>query len=590
MIDDVKLSVFSNAVVEFLRDRLKLNPTGNQLLSMIVLNTIIWLNHNIDDDSIKHIIDTILQIHYMVIGFIGLSIYLNRELIRDIIHHRYNKSNDDDFIQPTLVNENQDEYIVIDISNIPKYIMSMYKYISLKQSYFDTNVDSKYIIYIEDAMIPLYNNKLHFNDENYEVFGFITTKYSLTMVKEQKVHNYTMLIHIDKKSKALENNNSIDYIKFIMKYLDDDLKYGSRIQLYYYKILHDKLIKTTYYDADVETWEKDVKLLRESFFSEHNETLFNVIDNKIRGTNIVEAQAWNNLLLHSKQGGLGKSSVIYRSAIMLKKNVLSIDIAQFINKKNDLYSIFHFQKFKLPIGGETVYDIDNYIIVLEEFDHAIEKLYHIDKFNKIKYELKKKRMRCQQQGIENATRDLLKASEVNTEIIENSGSTMDPMQKLINSEIGHPRSYPKSNKQQYTNNITMINNDIQDILNENSNTINQNIVYLGDLLELFQGPIHIVDRIIIATTNNIEIIRNALPMLIRPGRLTPIKFDYLNWDIFSKLVSYYIAEMPEIEPFEITVPTSQIVELAIKHKNANDENTNAFIEEMRELCAQSKKI
>ncbi len=85
------------------------------------------------------------------------------------------------------------------------------------------------------------------------------------------------------------------------------------------------------------------------------------------------------------------------------------------------------------------------------------------------------------------------------------------------------------------------------------------------MLELFQGPVPIKNRIIIATTNNFEKIRTALPALFRAGRMTPVHFDYLDWNSLNELCMYYFQTILTIEPRPITIPTSQIIELAIKY-------------------------
>lgn len=582
MMDDTKITVFSNVLVEYLRDRLQISGTANQLLSIVVLNTIIWLNRNVDIQSAKQFAFSINR-YNIVAAVIVVIIYLNGQFIKDIIKSKFYRKEDECSVATTVAESEDDEHIVVDISNVPKYIMAIYKYISLNPFMFNTNVDSKYIIYVEDNMVPLYNKKLYFNDFQHGVKGFITTKYSLKQENNQSVHDYLMHIHIDKDSKCFSDSTQrVDYINMILQYLENDAKYGSRVKLYYYKILHNRLIRTTYYDADIETWKNDVQLLQDTFFSEHKDMLFNVINHKISGTNIVEAQAWNNLLLHSKQGGLGKSSVINRVATMLKKNVISVDISQYVNRKNDLYSLFHGQKFKLPFGGNVEYDIANYIIVLEEFDHAIVKLARVDRLSKIKHELTTKNIERKQADIQNAANELLQEDEA----LPVQGGP-DTMETTVASQIQSIYA-PKVNKK-FSNNMSSLNRELHEMLHGGNDESDKNVVYIGDLLELFQGPIHIVGRMIIATTNNFESIKEALPMLVRPGRLTPLKFDYLTWAIFEDLVRFYLDEMPIVEPFQITIPTSQIVELAIKYKNINPE-ASTFVDEIRVLSAKHTRI
>ncbi len=498
MTDNVKLTVITNALVEYLRDKFKLSATGNQLLSMVVMNAVAFISLNLDINDLRKDIKNIFHWKYMVMFSIGIVLFYFRELIEEIIRSKFIKAESNSEVQEIKFSD-EDNYIVVDISNIPRYIMAMYKYISLNPEMFDTNVNSKYIIYIEDVMLPLYNKEMYFNDTEHGIKGYITTRYSSFKEKEQIVHNYGLHIHIDKTSSYItEDVKRVNYINMILDYLERDAKYGSQVQLFYYKILHNKLIKTTYYDADINTWKKDVKLLQETFFSEHSEMLFNIINHKIKGTNIIEAQAWNNLLLYSKQGGLGKSSIIHRIAIMLKKNVVSVDLSQYINRKNDLYALFHCQKFKLPAGGDTEYDINNYIIVLEEFDHSIEKLARLDKFNNIKFELTQKHLTTKQQDAEKSADAALQQDNVlSSAKPQGVAVNSNPMQAMMERAA---RIGPKTTSQQLTNNIRSIDNDIQDMINTNLNPNNYDIILLGDLLELFQGPIHIVDRMIIATT------------------------------------------------------------------------------------------
>ncbi len=593
MIDDIKLNVFSTALIEFLRDRFSLSGTSNQLLSIVVLNSILWINHTIDITHVKYALSVVLQPKYIVcaIALFGIIAYTRMH-----INHPKLKSTTDN--TNVTVAKSTDKYIIIDVSNIPKYIMAIYKYINLNPHMFNTNVDTKYIIYVEDSMLPLYNDKMHFNDREHGVMGYITTNYTYSIVDKNKQHNYEMYIHIDRQSPAVvDNTQCVDYITMIMKYLENDAKYGSQVQLYYYKILNSKLIKTKYYDADVNNWKRDVKLLQDTFFGDNKDLIFNITNHKMRGTNIVESQAWNNLLLHSKQGGLGKSSVIQRIATMLKKNVLSIDIAQYINKKNDLFAIFHNQPFRLPCGDNTEYSVDNYIIVLEEFDHAIAQLSNIDVFIQMKNNLIQENIKHEQTAIQANTdvimqspighnQDIYTQGNQNSTFLTMSNSANQTMDDIIQNEIRNTKSVSG----RISNNISAINNEILRITNANIDPTQQNLLYLGDLLELFQGPIHITDRIIIATTNNFEVIEKALPMLVRPGRLTPLKFTYLDWDMFCRLVQYYLHDMPDIEEFKITIPTSQIIELIIKHKNTKTADASKFVGHIKSLCAIHERI
>jgi hypothetical protein len=63
---------------------------------------------------------------------------------------------------------------------------------------------------------------------------------------------------------------------------------------------------------------------------------------------------------------------------------------------------------------------------------------------------------------------------------------------------------------------------------------------IGDLLELFQGPLTVNGSIIFATTNNLETIEKICPALIREGRLTPKYFGYLDRKSVQDMVKMYV--------------------------------------------------
>lgn len=138
-------------------------------------------------------------------------------------------------------------------------------------------------------------------------------------------------------------------------------------------------------------------------------------------------------------------------------------------------------------------------------------------------------------------------------------------------------------KRDYNTDICKISVDINkniSIMNEENKA---DILRLGDLLELFQGPIPIKDRMIIATTNNFEKIKEILPALIRPGRLTPIEFNYMPWNVLNELCQYYFKDTIKCSEFKINIPTSQIVELVHKILTSNL-SISDFENELKKEC------
>lgn len=106
---------------------------------------------------------------------------------------------------------------------------------------------------------------------------------------------------------------------------------------------------------------------------------------------------------------------------------------------------------------------------------------------------------------------------------------------------------------------------------------------LRDLLELFQGPVPMHGGIIIATTNHYDRIRKVLPALFRPGRLTPVKFDYLDFTGIQELSQFYFARPVRLNVARPNIPTSQLVEIAVQCRLDPNRGFNSFQLQLDEL-------
>jgi hypothetical protein len=96
-------------------------------------------------------------------------------------------------------------------------------------------------------------------------------------------------------------------------------------------------------------------------------------------------------------------------------------------------------------------------------------------------------------------------------------------------------------------------------------------ITMEDLLSIFQGAVPANKRIIFATTNNYEKLREISPALFRPGRLTPIHFDYLDWTRLNELSQFYFGKTLSFPPIEKSnIPTSEIIELAMTYVGQKD--------------------
>ena len=256
----------------------------------------------------------------------------------------------------------------------------------------------------------------------------------------------------------------------------------------------------------------------------------------------------------------GKSNFIYRVATLLKKSIISIDLNLYIDKKQDLYSLFHSQEFNLPNNNNKQTINKNSIIILEEFDNCIKRLVDLEKLHQFKSNAIRQSFDSKKNAIS------IKNNEKDTDHTDSYGSIS---------------SNSKSHRE-FSNKLSMINLDIDTSIKAMNESSKSDILRLSDLLELFQGPIPIKDRLIIATTNHFEEIKNTLPALFRPGRLTPIHFPYLDWKSFNELCYYYFKQRTNIDPFIIHLPTSQLTEIAVKH-SVKSTNFDMFLQDIIQL-------
>jgi hypothetical protein len=632
-------------------------------------------------------------------------------------------------------------FYTVELVNVTSSISAINKFILLHPEFFKTNINKKIVYFNDNHIYSIYTEPLWFKDSIHKINGYITTEIEKNFI--------SMKIHINKNLK-----NKECYVKQIEKYINHQTKYGNNVELNYYKILSDTIIKHCYYNEPIEQWNGDVSLVQNEFFSPHKQYLFSIINNKVKNNGVGNtANSWNNLILHGipgsgkclgidtevvmynntvkkvqnigvgelvlgddytprqvlalssgedelfevthsgsdsyvvnsrhilslspKKGGciidmpikeymalsqsnkenlcgfklladevkqfmdtrkrtsgfgiiredikvrpigrgkyygfeldknhrfvLGNyivthnSSCIYRISMMLKLSIISVDISLYLNKKKELYSLFHGQEFCLPSSNTKESAISNAIIVLEEFDHAMDKLLDIENIFKYKDIIKREYLNMKNKEIKMRTQELIEEYDQKTAVVATSEEKTDRddfskklknIKKMVDSgedvnydkfvelemledgfDTQNNRVHDKARqnvlkKRDFDNEICGINAELNNIIRNMDDDNKSNILRLSDMLELFQGPVPIKNRIVMATTNNFEKIKNALPALFRSGRMSPIHFDYLDWKSLNELCMYYFNQQLTCEPHEVTIPTSQIIELAIKH-------------------------
>jgi hypothetical protein len=337
--------------------------------------------------------------------------------------------------------------------------------------------------------------------------------------------------------------------------------------------------------------------MEDTFFSEYKSFLFAIMKSKIN-YNIETVGSWNNLILHGAPG-TGKSTIIYRIATLMKKSIISVDISFYLDKKKELFALFHGQDFQLPESNQTLNISKNCIIILEEFDNAISKLIDLEKIYKLKQDIiesdfQQKHSMILESNKQHADEEETKEDEEETKEDDEKEETMsvaDYQRQVMMDEVSHHKKIKNNSKNKEVNkelSISKISFEIDQLLNNNNTSTKSDVLRLGDLLELFQGPVPIKDRIIIATTNHFDKIKTSLPALFRPGRLTPLHFKYLNWNLLNELTLYYFNQTIMLTNYpEINLPTSQIIELALKYKSLEND-FESFKNELLTLISLKK--
>lgn len=201
-----------------------------------------------------------------------------------------------------------------------------------------------------------------------------------------------------------------------------------------------------------------------------------------------------NVILEGKPGS-GKTSFINRLAQYLDLPIQKIDAAA-ITSKADLYRSF---SINIPVIANVKLD-RGIIFMLDEFDICVRKMLE------------------------------------NTQALE----------KCRNNIYMKYHSSSSNNNQKNENENE--NSSMRGSSTLSANDLTQELQSLGknptihDLLDIFSGVHENPDRIIVATTNNIEFITKALPSLTRSRRLTPFHFPEGDYNLFVNIVESYFSQ------------------------------------------------
>src|SRR6476661_4855047 len=261
-------------------------------------------------------------------------------------------------------------YYTIDISNIPSYVNSMNKFMDIHPEFFRTNV-SKKIVYVHNNQIfNIYDAPVAFKDLIHNVKGYIITSYNMD-TKE-----YIMKINIKSSIKLADVKC---YAKKIDDYIQNQMKNGSSVELYYNKVLSNTIVKYCYYNQSVAKWVDDVTTLKNELFLPEKEYLLSIMDNKINNYKVGSiTNSWSNLILHGKYGS-GKCLAPDTPVLMYNgniKKIQNINVGEYVMGDDSTPRTV----LNTTTGKSKMYDIiqDDDVYTVNK-DHVLSLVYAIKK-------------------------------------------------------------------------------------------------------------------------------------------------------------------------------------------------------------------
>lgn len=466
---------------------------------------------------------------------------------------------------------------------------------SLMGNVFKTSETSRWLTRLNGTTVPVVNQKIMIDDKKYGVTGFITwydnqlctTEYGIAKDDKtvHKVNFKCVRIVLDVDSPAYIEKYIEDISRAVNKEINESFIAAKLMSCETYD--YDMATKTIGYMKDYEIEEME-KVFIDTFFHSEKGTLWKYLKKIKLDPNYFYKFGQvpqMNLLLHGPPG-TGKSSFSYRVARTLGRNIVTVDL-RLIKKKAMLYSIM-----EKPVIEGRYYSPSQVVYVFDEFDMTVKYLHA----QQVKKNNEEKMWKNRVEGYYNSygsaasiyTGGFGKGNQnnqnnkfgndikgKNTEISEESESLESESESESDSESDPDEDSedeseeddwtPKKKSKKSKKSVKKKKKSKKKGAEKGLNYSIPDNISLQDLLEVLQGPVPVEQRIIIATTNDYEGIKDLCPALFRSGRLTPILFDNPSRQIIKEITEYYFKKELDITiPEKINAPTSEIIDLCLK--------------------------
>lgn len=361
-----------------------------------------------------------------------------------------------------------------------------------------------------DLFFPEVNSRLPFHDSIHNVRGIISvgvTKEKSSDDKETKIR----YLRIMTESSGVK---PLTYFRMIEGYKRNQERECPRLELRFVKLVTDR---EGYLRNNVVTIYQGEKGDDAERYKKYMLSYFSPLRNKIwkristvhyhpENFQMMGQTATCNLLLHGPPG-TGKSTLAYRLAVATGRHLISLNLVDYVSRKRQLY-----KTLLQPCFDDYMYHPSEVIFLFEEFDNTVRYL--------------------KEQSKEPEWPKLWHHHAMGSQLEKKKkGSEEEEEEKGEKFSIGNGRD-----------------------------------LKLWDLLDILQGSVPIEGAIIVATTNHFDYIHKTMPALVRPGRLTPMHVDYLDWDSLQELTRFYFQQELTIPEVKIQYPTSGIIELAMECK------------------------